>query len=57
MNMGYNINRLNAKISGYRCDKLLHEKESPDPFETYRVCEESNDTYIWKNDFGVWHVS
>jgi len=25
--MGYNINKLHAKIQGNRCDQLLHEKE------------------------------
>jgi len=27
MSMGYNINKLHAKIQGNRCDQLLHEKE------------------------------
>ena len=27
MSMGYNINKLHAKIQGNRCDQLLHERE------------------------------
>lgn len=27
MSMGYDINRIRAKIQGIRCDQLLHEKK------------------------------